>query len=405
MKILQINSVFSVGSTGRIVYDISESLIAAGHESLVAYGREPNSTSEFAHRIGNNYSVYKHVLLTRLLDMHGFGSKKATNHFLHWIDKQNPDVIHLHNIHGYYINVFKLFDYLRVKRIPVVWTLHDCWAFTGHCSYFDYVGCSKWMTKCEKCPQVHMYPSSFGVDNSSMNYLSKRDIFAGIENLTIVTPSVWLSSLVKKSFLRDYEVQILNNGIDLSIFQKRDSDFRARHGLGNKFIILGVANVWEERKGLRVLRELAGLLRDDEQLVIVGANENEMEGGKRPHNVTLVKRTRNATELAQVYSTADVFVNPTFEDNYPTTNLESLACGTPVIAFDTGGNSEVIDSECLGIIVRNKTAIGLRNAVDTMRTSGDLQHAFQPNAALLHKLDKFRLASDYVALYQTILEA
>ena len=403
MRVLQINSVFGVGSTGRICADIVGMLRKHGHEAFAAYGRKPISTDSSSIRIGSDFSVYSHVIQTRIFDRHGFGSKSATLQFLRWVDKNRPDIIHLHNIHGYYLHVLELFDYLKSSGIPVVWTLHDCWPFTGHCAYFDYVNCSKWQNQCRQCPQVRKYPSSLVYDNSRRNYERKKEIFSGVKNLRIATPSIWLSNLVKQSFLKEYETTVVNNGIDLDVFRPTLSSFREEHGLVNKFMLLGVANIWEDRKGFSVLHELSTLLSDDEHIVIVGTDERSLKGNRKPDNMTLIPRTRNARELAEIYSAADVYLNPTYEDNYPTTNLEALACETPIIAFDTGGNSEVIPGKPYGEIVTDKCSRGLHETIVKFRSAPKSEYAFGVAGNFAKQLDKSRLAQDYVRLYLKIL--
>ena len=260
--------------------------------------------------------------------------------YLKKVEDYNPDVIHLHNIHGYYINIEILFDYLKRANKKVVWTLHDCWAFTGHCAYFDYVGCNKWQDGCKECPQKNEYPNSLLIDSSEWNFNKKKDIFTGVPDLTIVTPSKWLAGLVKQSFLSEYKVEVINNGIDLNIFKPTKSDFRERYGLENKFIILGVANVWDRRKGLQYLIDLAEKIDDNYKVIIVGVSEKQKKS--LPKNIIGITRTNDVRELVEIYSVADVFVNPTLEDNFPTTNLEALACGTYVITFNSGGSGECL---------------------------------------------------------------
>lgn len=251
MRVLQINSVCGIGSTGRIATDIHAILAEQGHDSYIAYGRDSPLNCDTAIRIGTNLDNYVHVAKTRIFDQHGFGSKKASEDFIGKIKEVNPDVIHLHNIHGYFINVESLFRYIKEANKPIVWTLHDCWAFTGHCTYFDFVGCDCWKIEGDhKCIQKRSYPASFLFNNSRNNFNRKRKAFAGIKNLTIVTPSKWLAELVKQSFLGEYSIKVINNGIDLDVFKPTDSDFRQRFNLKNKFITLGVASTWDSRKGL-----------------------------------------------------------------------------------------------------------------------------------------------------------
>lgn len=361
MKILQINSVCGVGSTGRIATDLYKVLEEQGHECKIAYGRGTASKGIDSIKIGSNFDNYAHVFKTRVFDKHGFGSASATKKFIKEVKEYDPDVIHLHNIHGYYINIEILFNYLKEANKPVVWTLHDCWAFTGHCSHFDYVGCDKWKDGCNNCIQKNEYPSSKVIDNSKFNYTKKKELFTSIKNMTIVTPSKWLANLVKESFLGKYPVEVINNGIDLDVFKPTESNFREKYNLQDKFIVLGVANVWGERKGLKYFIELSKELSDDYKVVIVGVNEKEK--AKLPQNIVAITRTNNVKELAEIYTAADVFVNPTLEDNFPTTNLEAIACGTPVITFDTGGSSECIDNTC-GYVINKNDFTSLINKIE-----------------------------------------
>lgn len=273
MKILQVNSVCGVGSTGRIATDLYKIIESNGHECIVAYGRGSAPDNIKTIKIGSNIDNYLHVAKTRIFDRNAFGSKIATRDFINKVEEYNPDIIHLHNIHGYYINIEILFNYIKEKNKTVIWTLHDCWAFSGHCSYFDIVNCDKWKTGCYNCPNKGQYPKSLLLDNSKQNYLRKKSIFSGIKNLTIVTPSVWLSDLVKQSILKDYESKIIYHGIDLNKFNvKSNSTFRERHDLGNKFLILGVANIWDERKGYRYFIELSKIIKEDsmDRLHLIG---------------------------------------------------------------------------------------------------------------------------------------
>ena len=345
MKILLINSVCGTGSTGRICTDLAQQFEKEGHSVKIAYGRQggvPAQFQKYAVRIGTDFDVKLHALQTRLFDTHGFGSKHATKQFLEWADRYNPDLVWLHNIHGYYINVEMLFSWLKSRpQTQVKWTLHDCWAFTGHCSHFSFVKCDKWKTHCEKCPQLRRYPASF-CDNSRQNFDRKKTAFTGVKNMTLITPSKWLADLVKQSFLKDYPVEVVYNTIDKTIFKPTPSDFMQRYGLENKKIILGVASTWDERKGLNDFIKLATMLDDNYAIVLVGLTEKQIMA--LPKNCMGIKRTNSPQDLAAIYTAADVFFNPTYEDNYPTVNLEAQACGTPVITYDTGGAKETIYS-------------------------------------------------------------
>ncbi len=345
MKVLQINSVCGIRSTGRICTDIADVLTANGHECKIVYGREtvPEKYKKYAVRIGSNTDVKLHALESRLFDNSGFGSKKATNDFIKWVKEYDPDVIHLHNIHGYYINIEILFNYLKSCNKRIIWTLHDCWPFTGHCSYFTMVKCEQWKAHCSYCVQKHCYPSSILADHCKSNFERKRALFSGIKDMTLITPSKWLADLVSESFLKKYPVKVIHNGIDLSVFKPTESDLRKKYGLTDKKVILGVASVWDERKGLDDFIKLSDLLDRQYQIVLIGLSDRQLK--KMPDNVIGIKRTDSVTELAQWYTTADVFLNLTYEDNYPTVNLEAQACGTPCITYRTGGSVESVPEE------------------------------------------------------------
>lgn len=402
MKVLQINSVCGIGSTGRIATDIHDILIKQGHESYIAYGRNLPKNCENAIRIGTKIDNYTHVIKTRLFDKHGFGSKRATEGFINKVKDIDPDIIHLHNIHGYYINVEILFDYLKVANKPVVWTLHDCWSFTGHCAYFDYVGCDKWKTGCFSCPEKRAYPSSIIIDNSKINYINKKEIFTGVKNLTIVTPSKWLANLVQESFLNEYTIKVINNGIDLNTFRPKADDFREKFKLFGKFIILGVASVWDRRKGLKYFVELADKAPEDEVVVLVGLTEKQI--AQIPKKIIGITKTNSVEELADIYSSSDVFVNPTHEDNFPTTNVEALACGTPVVTFDTGGSPESIDEDT-GIVVEKENFEKLNSTIKLVKIKGKKEFAKHCVKRAGELYDKEARFYDYVNLYCWLMEA
>jgi len=397
LKVLQINTVCGVGSVGRIVRQIHEALQEKGHESYIAYGRKPLGC-DGAIRIGEDLDVYFHVFLTRVFDLHGFGSKKATKKFLKIVEEINPDIIHLHNIHGYYLNIEVLFDFLKSFDKPVVWTLHDCWAFTGHCSHFTYAKCERWKTGCYSCPEKKSYPRSVIFDNSKSNYARKKKAFTGAKNMTLVTPSQWLAGLVKESFLRDYPVQVIPNGIDTEVFKPTPSDFKKRYGLDGKFLILGVANVWGKRKGFDYFLDLSKYLSDDEIIVLVGLSDERIKN--LPNNIIGIKRTNSAKELAEIYTAADVFFNPTLEDNYPTVNLEAQACGTYVITFDSGGAKETIISKESGVAIKPCNAEDIMNLIRVLRSKGRKPANVDSSAKLVIS-HRFMVGS-YISLYEKL---
>lgn len=366
MKVLMINVVCGIRSTGRICTDLATALEAQGHEVKIAYGREhvPEQFQKYAVRIGNDLDVKLHGVKARLFDAAGFGSKAATKRFIEWVKEYDPDVIHLHNIHGYYINIEVLFDYLKTCGKKIIWTLHDCWAFTGHAAYCEAAGCKRWKTGCDQCPKKNDYPKSL-LDRSIYNWKHKNEIFSDVPHLQIVTPSKWLAGLVTKSFLSQYPVTVIYNGIDTDLFKPAGSDLRERLDLGAKKVILGVAAIWDERKGLNDFLELSKKLDSAEyQIILVGLSKEQVEA--LPDEIIGITRTDSVQQLVQLYSLADVFVNPTYEDNYPTTNLEAIACGTPVITYDTGGSPE--SARMYGAVVEKGEIDGLLKEIDEYKT-------------------------------------
>ena len=338
MKVLFINTVYGKGSTGRIIRDIGQAVEKAGGQYMVAYGRGANVDADHSYRIGGTISVYIHALLSRITDKAGFYSKNATKALVKFIRGYDPDVIHLHNLHGYYINIEILFDYLKKEyKGKVVWTLHDCWAFTGHCVHYAYAGCDKWKTGCHNCPEKGRYPKSVFVDHSKKNYAKKKRLFTGLQNLTIVTPSSWLAKQANASFLGEYPCVMMNNGIDLSIFFPQPVE-------KNEKMLLNIADGLDERKGYRDLIALMEKLPEDYRLVMVGLKKKDL--AKLPESIIPVLRTETMQELAKYYSQAEWFVNTTYEDTFPTVNIEALGCGTPIITYASGGSPEIIDETC-----------------------------------------------------------
>ena len=346
MKILIINSVAGIRSTGRIVTDIAEHFIGAGHECRIAYGREviPEKYQSICYKIGTRLDGYVNAIKARIFDNEGFNAKRATKKFIKWADNYNPDVLWLHNLHGYYINIELLFNWIKSRPdMEVRWTLHDCWAFTGHCPYFDAAGCAKWERGCSNCCQKRNYPKSVFRDNCIENYERKRAAFCGVKSLTLITPSKWLAGLVNRSFLSEYRIEVVHNTIDETVFRPTPSDFRQRHGLTDKKILLGVASIWDYRKGLNDFLELNKMIDSSWKIVLVGVTDKQIK--QIPDDILCIKRTNSAKELAEIYTAANVFLNLTYEDNYPTVNLEAQACGTPCITYRTGGSVESVPSE------------------------------------------------------------
>ncbi len=344
MKILMINVVCGIRSTGRFCTDLAEILEELGHEVKIAYGREnvPKNFERFGVKIGNTLTQNLHGIRARLFDGAGFGSTFTTKKFVDWIKEFDPDIIHLHNVHGYYINISVLFNYLRTCGKKIIWTLHDCWSFTGHCAILGNVECEKWRSGCYSCPQKKEYPKSY-VDGSQKNWERKKKLFTKIPNMTIVTPSRWLAGLVAKSFLAEYSIVTIHNGIDTRQFFPFKSYFKEKYKVDDKFLLLGVASAWNKSKGLDDFIKLAEYIEDDCKIVLVGLDKKQV--AMLPPSILAITKTDSVQELAEIYNGCDLFLNLTYADNYPTVNIEALACNIPVLTYNTGGSAESITKE------------------------------------------------------------
>ena len=399
MKIVEINTVNGTGSTGKIAVALYHLAENENYTPYIAYGRGSSPADVNGYKIGNTLDFGVHVLSNFFCGNSGFASKRVTKKFLQWLDTIRPDILHLHNLHGFYLHVGLLFDYIKKHNIPVVWTLHDCWPFTGQCAYFDYAGCDKWKRQCYNCPIYRSdYPYSLFKDNSRQNYKSKKEAFTGVQNMMITTPSHWLASLVQDSYLKEYPVKVIHNGIDLNLFKLIDTPVLDEK-FKDKKILLGVANVWDRRKGLGYFLELAETLKDDFHIIMIGVSkkQQEMIHKKHPNKITAITRTSNQKELVSWYNNAYAFINPTLEDNFPTTNLEALACGTPVITFNTGGSPESITDEC-GIVVEKGNVEELKNAILSLERNTNITRENCRKQAM--KFDKDVLFREYLELYR-----
>lgn len=356
MKIVQINAVCGKGSTGKICVDVSKLLTERGIENYIFYA---SGTSDYP--LGRCYMSGREVKLqalkARVFGNWGFNSRTATKRLIAMLEQVQPDIVHLHNLHGHNCDLEILLSYFKEKKTKLFWTFHDCWTFTGYCVYYDMACCDRWKTGCRDCPQKRQY--SWFFDRSGELYKKKKQLFSNLD-LTIITPSYWLAEQVKQSFLKDYPVHAIHNGIDLEIFRPRESNFRKKHGLEDKKILLGVAFGWGPRKGLDVFCELAKRLDDRYKIVLVGTDEKTDK--LLPENILSIHRTQNQIELAEIYTAADVFANPTREEVLGLTNIEALACGTPVITFNTGGSPECCDESC-GIVVEKNNVDALQKAI------------------------------------------
>lgn len=406
-KLLQINPVLRVNtSTGRIMQEIGELAMQHGWESYIAYsyGRDGiKPCKSHLVPVGNRWSVVWHGIVTRLFDRHGLSSDEATRGFIRQIEELNPDIIHIHNIHGYFLNYRILFEFLSRYGKPVIWTVHDCWLYTGHCYYYSYIGCNKWQIGCRHCPQKKEFPTSWLLDRSERNFLDKKAAFTSMpkERLTIVPVSEWIKGEMEHSFLKGYDMRVIHNGINLEVFNIYDTgEVKNRYQLGGKHILLGVASIWSREKGLDDFIELAAMLDKDETLVLVGVDAALQK--RLPHNIIGIKRTENIRQLAELYAAADVFVNPTWQDNYPTVNLEAIACGTPVVTYRTGGSIEAV-TEHTGFVVEQGDVTGVLEAVRKIEKAGKTSYQ-QPcrDYALAH-FNKEERYADYLRFYDELI--
>lgn len=401
VKVVQINTVYKSGSTGKIVASIEKIAKDEGYDAYVAYGRGVKESDSKHYRVGNKIDFLFHVMANFLLGKNGFASRCVTRRFIKWLDEVKPDIIHLHNIHGFYIHVGMLFEYIKEKDIPVVWTLHDCWPFTGHCAYFDYIGCNKWQTGCHNC-EIHRsdYPYSILVDNSKKGYNVKKNAFCGVANMVIVTPSLWLEQLVRESFLESYQTRVINNGIDLNIFSPYIEEYE------DCKIILAVANVWEARKGLTYVLRLSEFFNHTNgyKIVIIGLSDEQIRKNSAvcaENDVLLMGRTKSQEELAKWYSRAYVYVNTSLQENFPTTNIESMACGTPVITFNCGGSAEAISNNS-GIVVEKGDFEELVKAINSLESN----YAITRDSCVARAIsyDGNQCMRQYIDVYKEILK-
>lgn len=403
MRVLTINSVYNSGSTGKIAAAIHKGLLERGHISSIAYGRGEVVNDPGVYHIGWDWEVKLHVLHTRLFGTVGHGSILGTIQLLKYMDKFKPDVVHFHNIHGYFVNVYMLVDYIRQKEIPVVWTLHDDWAFTGRCGYF--YECERWKRGCGDCPNLAEYPSTLFLDRSAGEWKRKRKAFCSIQRLVLTPPSQWLADDVRRSFLGDKWIEVVPNGIDTQdTFYPRDrNELRQKIGISQtQPVVLAVApDFTNERKGGKYVIELANAVeKDNIKVLIVGwkGDTNSL-----PPNVIALPPTQNQHELAECYSAADVFVITSRGENFPTVVLESLACGTPVVGFKVGGIPEQANGHC-GITVTPGDVVELRKGVLRVLSKRDSFVRKSCRKTAVEKYSNQVMIEKYISIYRELLK-
>ncbi|MBQ9606660.1 MAG: glycosyltransferase [Lachnospiraceae bacterium] len=407
MRVAIINTVIGTGSVGRIACGTADEIMKNGGEALLCRGRGEEINGYVNYRVGSDPDMFFHGIMTRITDKHGLYSKNATHHLIKKLEEFNPDIIQLHNIHGYYVNYPILFDWLKDCGRPVVWTLHDCWSFTGHCVHYEYCGCDKWeVGDCSYCPEKSEYPASYIKDASKSNMTLKKQHFTGIPDMHLVTPSEWLKEAVSRSIMKEYPVQVINTGIDIGAFRPVSSEIRNKHGIGDRSLLLGIANPWRERKGYNDFAELYNMLEKQYPgkyaIAMIGPqNPRQIE---LPEEIIRIGHISSVGELAEWYSAADIYVNLTYGDTFPTTNIEALACGTPVITYNAGGSGEAVTKETGAVIPKSDLgeviAASERIIAKLRGKDGErIKSSCVEQALRYNKQDKYR---EYYELYQKI---
>lgn len=392
--LLQINITANWGSTGKIAESIGVATMAHGWDSYIAYGGSCNDSQSQLIRVGDKSNRYLHFAEQRIRDNEGLCSRTATKKLIRQIVEIKPDVVQLHNIHDHYLNYRLLFEYLNQADIQVVWTFHDCWAFTGHCFHFVTKDCTKWKTRCYECPMRNVLPKTV-MDRSRKNYELKKQLFGGCKNLTIVPCSDWMAGFVKQSFLKDKRIEVIKNGVDISVFKPVD-----KTNEDGTFSVLAVSSIWHKEKGLEDIYELRKLLPENYNIRMVGLSESQLKD--LPAGIEGIQRTQNVKELVRLYSQANVLINPTYADTFPTVNLEALACGTPVITYRTGGSPEAVSHET-GVVVEQGDVSGMAEAIRGICDKGKEHYTEVCRNRAEEHFDKDKCFGKYVELYNGLI--
>lgn len=397
-KLLQINSVVNKGSTGRIVEQIGEFVMKNGWESYIASGRDSGESFSKTIKIGNSFDNKLHVLESRIFDNHGLSSRKPTINLIKKIEEIKPDIIHLHNIHGYYLNYEILFDYFKTIKTPIIWTLHDCWALTGHCSHFSDIKCNKWKSECSNCPKTQNYPKSFFLDKSTRNFHKKKKLFNSLDNLTIVTVSDWLSSIVNNSYLSALQIETIFNGVDLNIFKEYSDaeNIKYKYKITEKVLLLGVSTTWQRGKGFYDFITLSELLPSKYQIVLIGLTEEKIK--KLPYNIIGLPRTENTKELAHFYFSADILLNLSYQETFGLSTVEANACGTPSIVYNCTASPELITPKT-GSIVQPGNINELISSIENISSKGKKFYSKNCIELVESKYNKNNKYNEFLQLY------
>lgn len=400
MKILQLNITYGVGSTGKIVSDLVDVIDNHNDEAYVAYGYFHNDVQNaYKIKLDGKIQIALELLYTKITGYHGFTSKIATYKLIEWIKKINPDLIHLHNVHTGYINIRIFFDFLKDYNKPIVWTIHDCWSFTGHCSYYSNLKCDKWKTECRECPSKNEFPKKLFFDRSNTQYKIKKSLFTNLENVQLITPSTWLAKEVSISFLNKFPVKSIPNGINCNLYKYTNSNFKIQHAIENKKILLGVAANWSERKGLHIFEELANIISDEYIIVLIGLNNKQKN--KVTDKILKIDRTNSIKELVEIYSSAFIYINASVQETMGMTTVEAMACGTPTIVFNATAVPEVVD-EKTGYVVKTNDIHGILEGINYIEHS-DIDYGITCPSHVKKNYNSIFQYQKYYELYQNII--
>lgn len=396
--ILQINSTANWGSTGRIAEQINSLACSKGWDCYIAYGRYKNPSQSNLIKVGKSFDVYLHYFINRIFDYEGLGSRRATRRLISQIKDIRPDIIHLHNIHDHWINYKLLFEFLNSIDTPVIWTQHDCWAFTGGCPHYTLNNCQKWQEECKDCA----FRKNL-VDHSQQQFNLRKKLFLANRNLTIVPVSSWLADEVRKSFLNVLNIRPIFNGVDVHLFKPQNSaNLVGKYGLEKKYVLLALATSWSKSKGFEDYIALSKILPDDCVLVLVGVSSKMM--GSLPHNILGIPRTHNVIELVELYSLADIVLNLSYQETFGLTTVEGMACGTPSIVYDSTASPELITSDT-GVVVPSGDVYGVLNAINYIRNLGKEYFFKNCRKRAVEVYNKDLCYENYVQLYEQLLEA
>lgn len=400
MKVVQINGVRQKGSTGKIVTDISNLMDLEAIENYIVYSGYRETKAPNSIPMGGFVNVKAHQLLGYVFGNTGFHSSFRTWKMLSLLKKMKPDVVHLHNLHGYFINIKLLLNFLKIQNIPTVWTLHDCWVLTGHCTHFDHVECDKWQANCQHCPQVKRFPYSLLLDRSKKLHQLKKALLMDFDKLQVVTVSNWLQEIVKKSYLASKSMVVIPNGVNLDVFHPQaDLNKRIQYAIEDKFVILGVSNTWGIRKGLDKFIRLSSMIPNDWKIVLLGLSAEQIKG--LPHSIIGIQRTKDMKELKDWYCAADVFVSLSLEETMGLVVVEAMACGTPIVVYDTTASPELVGQDC-GYIVSHNNIDELLEALGKIKKNGKKKYSQNCIDHVCKNYDKEKNYRRYFDLYARI---